>query len=86
MNMTAAKEATLLAGVSVRAQKLYRRINNDGRFYDAYPAAGQEVKAMQELIDARLIQVGGRVARIVSCYVPVRGFKPCVLESWRGQQ
>jgi len=84
MRMNAKQEADRLATVSKRAQKLYARINNYGRFYRAYEK--NIPKAMQELLDAKLIQTGGRVNVIISCYVPVRGFRPLRLEDWSGLQ
>lgn len=85
MKMTAREEEKQLSGVSKTAQRIYRRIKNDSRFYKAF-GKWDNSKAMQELVNARLVQIGGRVNVMVACYVPIKGFKPLQLESWDGQQ
>lgn len=63
--------------LSRRAAKLLHRLY-EGHFYPC-TFEGAIPKAMQELIDARLIESGGRVARIMRCYVP-KGMKTFRLE------
>lgn len=55
--------------ISKAAQKLLARVRNPNRFYRCkYPMPG---RCMQELIDAGLVESGGRVNVVVACYVPV---------------
>lgn len=78
--MNKAQERKKLKGLSKRAQALYARLKQ-GRFYKGWGM--QKIpKAMSELTGAGLVQLGGRVAVITSCYVPVRGFKPLRCEEW----
>lgn len=70
-----------LASLSPRARKLYDRMVSGSRFYMAYEDK-RTPKAMQELQDSGLVGIGGRVARIVSAFVPLRGFKNFRVESW----
>lgn len=64
--------------LSKRATEMLHRLY-EGRFYQAF-TKGHIPKAMQELIDAGLVTTGGRVARIVLCYVP-KGTKPFSVET-----
>lgn len=65
--------------LSKRAAALFERVKN-GDWYPAYSL--DTPKAMQELIDAGLVMQTGRVQTIVTCYVPVKGFKPLQFERW----
>lgn len=62
--------------LSRRAQKLLVKVRA-GEFYEAY--SKQTPKAMQELIDAGLVIVMGRVVKVAAFYVPT-GTKPFKLE------
>lgn len=61
------------AGLTVRAQKLYERVCS-GEFYFAYDP--RTPKAMQELVDAKLVSMDGRPVVIRLCYVPTEGYAP----------
>lgn len=81
--MTRATEATLLAGVSKRAQKMYALMRR-GRFYTWEKYANSP--AMKELYDAGLIWQTGRAAVYIACYVPVCGCTPMVHEEFEDMQ
>lgn len=64
--------------LSKRATALLHRLY-DERFYpDATNCVGP---VMQELLDAGLVVSGGRVAKIVRCYMP-KGVKPFKCEKY----
>lgn len=65
-----------MSELSRRAQKLLGRLHA-GRWYRAY--AGDTPKAMEELKDAGLVAVCGRVVTLEACFVPV-GTTPAVME------
>lgn len=65
--------------LSARAEALFKRIHA-GEWYPAWDS--NTPKAMQELIDADLVRIGARVQTVVSCYVPLKGFKPFKHEKW----
>lgn len=64
--------------LSKRATAMLHRLY-EGAFYPC-DISGPIPKAMQELIDAGLVQSGGRVVKIARYYVP-RGHKPFVLDA-----
>ncbi len=67
--------------ISNRAHKLLRRLRA-GHWYPVYDNNGfnkRTPKAMQELIDAGLVNTSGRVQIIVACYVP-KGYIPAEQE------
>lgn len=61
-----------------RAQALLARIRS-GAWY--VPYAGKTPKAMDELLAAGLVEIGGRVAVMYLAYVPT-GTKPFVREQY----
>jgi hypothetical protein len=64
--------------LSKNAQKLLARVRA-GAWYEAY--SEKTPKAMQELIDAELVGMCGRIRQMVLCYVPV-GYIPPVEEKY----
>lgn len=66
--------------LSLRAHRLYERIKQ-GHWYPAYDE--RTPAAMQELIDAGLVGVAGRVERIVAAYVPRHGYTPFKTERFK---
>jgi hypothetical protein len=68
-----------ISSLSKRAQKTYKKLL-EGKFYKVYDDHTPLV--MQELIDAGLVDMSGRIETIVLCYVPKKGFKPLKQESW----
>lgn len=62
-----------MSDLSKRAQNLLRRIK-EGRFYPTHHP--NTPKAMQELIDAKLVVTCGRVEVVRRCYVPAKGYRP----------
>lgn len=64
--------------LSKRATKLLHRLY-DEHFYPHDGADAPPGSAMRELIDAGLVVSGGRVARIIRCYLP-KGVKPFKVE------
>lgn len=65
--------------LSPRAATLWRRVQNDSNWYPAL--AGKTTPAMQELIDAGLVRMGGRVVKMAAYFVP-KGTKPFKLEQF----
>lgn len=65
--------------LSPRAQQLYQRLLN-GDFYAAYDP--KTPKAMQELVAAGLVGIGGRVMKVGAFYVPM-GTVPYRMEKIR---
>ena len=61
--------AERLANCSVRARRLFARLCR-GAWYPVYPTSGRTPKAMQELIDAKLVTVMARAKVIEVCYAP----------------
>lgn len=59
--------------LSKRAEKLYARLER-GAWYMAF--TGKEPKAMQELIDAKLVGIAGRPMVVAAAYVPKKGYTP----------
>lgn len=56
------------APLSPRAQRTWDKLRKGNKFYPVqFPEPGPVIK---ELIDKGYVMTGGRVARIVSCYVP----------------
>lgn len=80
MKLTKAREAKIVATLSKRAQKLFHRIKDEGRFYRSFRV--DTPKAMTELVEAGLVGESGRVNVVIRCYVPRRGFKPFRMEEW----
>lgn len=74
--------------LSKSAERLLIRVHR-GDFYlwDGAPRNKntKTPKAMQELVNAGLVVVGGRVARVVSAYVP-KGTKPLKCEQYPGKR
>lgn len=73
-----------IAALSPKARKLYERVCDSANWYAGTGHVALEARtpaAMQELLDAGLVVVGGRVERLVSCYVP-KGTKPFKLEKF----
>ena len=68
-----------MADLSKNAAKLLARLK-EGRFYTAFEKS--EPKSMQELVDAGLVTICGRVTQIVSCYVPTEDYTPYVPEKF----
>lgn len=69
--------------LSKRAAALLLRVHNQNRFYKVQ--AGPTPPAMQELIDAGLVVIGGRVNVICSAYIP-KGTKPFRMEQFPGEK
>lgn len=65
--------------LSRRASQLLARVE-EGKFYKLHDP--KTPKAMQELIDAGLVGLAGRVELVVVCYVPVKGYKPFKMEEY----
>lgn len=72
------RDAAKLAKCSVRARKLYARVAR-GKWYPAYE--DRTPAATQELVDAGLVRVMGRVEVWRACYVP-KGTKPGTPETF----
>lgn len=66
--------------LSKRAEILFERLKM-GYFYPAFDS--KTPAAMKELEDAGLILTAGRVETVRVCYVPRKGFRPLLRESWR---
>lgn len=69
-----------LGPLSNNALKVYERLIK-GHFYQ--PHSSKCPKAMQELIDAGLVGIAGRVVVIERCYVPAHGYTPYVAEKFK---
>ena len=67
-------------GLSKRALALWERIQAPWNWYRPRRSTP---KAMQELVDAGLVRIAGRVNVVTACYVPV-GFQPHKLEVYPG--
>jgi hypothetical protein len=76
--MTPRQKEVAIQNLSPRARKLYDRVLN-GAWYKAYDTTIP--KAMAELTTAGLVQIGGRVKTMESCFVPT-GTKPFRLEQY----
>lgn len=76
--MNEKKRLALVAGLSPRAASLYKRVC-DGYWYKAH--AENLPKAMDELVEAGLVVLGGRVEVMSSAYVPI-GTKPFRVEQY----
>ena len=70
----------MTAKLSPRARKLYARVLA-GAWYPWDGTGKRTPKAMQELVDAGLVVVGGRVQTVRAAYVP-KGTKPYRLERY----
>lgn len=71
--MTEQDKAMAAMALSKPAQRLWARVSKPEHWYRIkFPHPGSY---MQELIDAGLVTIGGRVNMVSLCYVPV-GTKP----------
>lgn len=59
--------------LSARAKALLNRLKQ-GRCYLLH--SSKVPKAMQELVEFKLVRVAARPIVIAACYIPMRGFRP----------